>query len=98
MWAQALITVALISLIYFVLWKFIGKPLIERYSSDPTTTKDLRLSNLQTKIDGLEKKKRELEELEQEIKTTESLNKINKELEEFYTALGKLEPEKKKGD
>jgi len=86
MFSQFLITIILIAVIGYLLWKCVGKPYIKKYGIDKDD-----LPTLQRKIKELERKREEIVALKQEIETTTDLNKIDNQLAKFRNRLAKLE-------
>lgn len=83
MFAQLLLTLIVIAIIAFLLWKAFGKPLLERYAQSHSTNED----TLQQRFEDLNRQKQMLDIMEQEIEVQKRQEQLDEDLRFRQTQL-----------
>jgi len=90
MFAQGLITLIIIIALIYVLWKFVGEPLIvDKYCPEDELLVDAE--SLREKIEYLEEKKQELEVLTEEVGVTAELKDLTAKIDAAKAELTRIE-------
>jgi hypothetical protein len=90
MFAQGLITLVIIIALIYVLWKFVGEPLVvDKYCPEDELLVDAE--SLREKIGYLEERKQELEVLTEEVGVTAELKDLTAKIDAAQAELRKIE-------
>ena len=90
MLAHGLLTLILIVLVGWALWKFVGEPLIvDKYAPEDELLVDAE--SLREKIEALEEKKQELELLSEEVGVTAELKDLTEKIKRLKAELTAME-------
>ena len=90
MFAQGLITIIIIIALIYVLWRFVGEPLIvDKYCPEDELLVDAE--SLREKIEYLEERKQELEVLTEEVGVTAELKDLTAKIDAAQKELVRIE-------
>ncbi|MCK4975828.1 MAG: hypothetical protein KAS36_02720, partial [Anaerolineales bacterium] len=90
MFAQGIITLGIVIALIYVLWKFVGEPLIvDKYCPEDELLVDAE--SLREKIEYLEERKQELEVLTEEVGVTAELKDLTAKIDAAQAELRKIE-------
>jgi prepilin-type N-terminal cleavage/methylation domain-containing protein len=93
MFAQAIVTLVLIGLIFWVVWKFIGKSLVNLITKGEfvSETVEEKVEKLKKKINKLRDLKEQTVLMEQEVDVTKKIKVYEKDIEKFEKQICDLE-------